>query len=261
MRYPFICRSHLQAIAGVMLIAWFGICMAGMNWPAIAWPSDMQHFSIANTLVVQGMPLQIHGFTASDSPEDLVNLLQQQYGGQLVRTQGAADTIFLGKPEGNGYFINFRIKPAGNQLGSQGEASLTSLSPINAHVQQFETDKSWWMRHLPSGYQLIQHQVSIDPHEQALYLIVAAPFGISTIRRTLANTLALQGFQPESDLSTVKTNDGPLYFSADKRQATVYQSLHGQAKSAVLTLQQSVGSNNVSAIVNMVFTKRLADVE
>jgi hypothetical protein len=227
-----------------------------LNWPTIQWPAAAGRFSIANTLAVQGVPMQLHGFISPLSPHELIAHLQKNYGDQLVKTQQTTDTVLLGKQEGNGFFLNFRIKPAANSSGSQGEVSVAPLAPVPAYAQQFARDQRWWNRHLPYGYRLLQHQVSLDPKQQALYLVIHASASVADMRRVLMRALTHQGLQPGAGGQDSKTDSGPIYFNPADSLPPSYRSLDGHALHGAVTIHpHSQGSH--SAIVNIVFTRRL----
>jgi hypothetical protein len=254
---PLVCAVLAGCYSGISWAA--DMPSAGLpelNWPTIQWPTAARRFSIANTMSVQGVPMQLHGFTSTLPPHELIAHLQKIYGDQLVKTQQTTDTVLLGKQEGNGYFLNFRIKPAANLSGSQGEVSVAPLAPVPAYAQQFVRDQRWWNQHLPYGYRLLQHQVSVDLKQQALYLIIHAHASVADMRRVLTRALMHQGLQPDSGGQDSNSASVPIYFNPSNSLPPSYRSLDGHALNGVVTIHpHSQGSH--SAIVNIVYTRSL----
>lgn len=239
--------------------AWGGVSLPKLAWPAIQWPAGVRHFPIAHTLALQGMPMHIHGFTSNHSPHELAVELQKQYGQQLIPTVQEAGVLLLGKEEGPGYFLNFRIKPGHQSLGSQGEVTLTPTQPIHGYVQQHHDDSRWWGQHLPPSHRLLQYQVSFDSKQQAIYLVIESRGSVTNFERAIASALALQGLQSDaSSAASSHAADGPAYFVRNDQATPHYQSLQGSVQSATVLVNAGQAGGKHSAIVNVVFSREVS---
>jgi len=208
------------------------------DWPRISLPRESTVYPVDDTLVANGVPMQITAFISPLPPEKLLTWFRKAFDSHRVENR-IGQKIVIGQARG-GYYLTVEVEPTRN--GSRGVASVSDLKTANEQREQTRNARDRWLRRLPPGSHIVTETASDNPRRHSELRIYANNQGTSINRDALRDILERDGLvleresradhAPAHATATPSTNALTLYFkgaqgeaiatiSRDDRQRTV----------------------------------------
>jgi hypothetical protein len=222
-------------------------CVFAQNtlpWPDLKLPQSLQLFSAGQNVVMNGLPMRMHGFVSTQSPAALSRSVEESLGKPLVVNK-LGQQIILGRAQGS-HYISIQIEPASG--GSRGVVAVSDLQTALSNKDVTAQEKSYWVQQLPAGTTLSSHIKSLDGVKQSQQLIYSNSLDESFNRDRLKAILKADGLAFERETLV----DEQAY----KKTATAIQGrvlfFKGTNKEAMATLHRQ--ADGLSTIVLNIVT-------
>lgn len=210
-------------------------------WPAPDLPASMQLTAAGQDIEINGLPVQMHVFTAKTSSQELTQSLRQRLGPQLVTNQLGAQTI-LGTPIGpQGHYLTIQIYP----MGAQSKGIVAISQPVQWREKQADSQiqRQHWQNLLPTETALLSHQTSRDHTVQSEQIIYRNPHSLAYNTQHLVRLLHRQGMvlermsqpAPTAHLQHVPSTAQLLFFKGPQQSAVA--TVHDQDRQTYIVLQ------------------------
>lgn len=212
---------RLRCISLLLGIFQAGFASAGTP-PAVVIPRSATPFSVGEEIILNGIPMQIHGFISAEALPLVAHWYRERLGQPLVENR-IDNALILGKAYGD-HFMTVRLEPAGAK--TKGTVSLTDFKAVRDrdtdNAAQYERIKN----QLPTGSRLLSHMSSVDAGRRSQHLIFTNDASEQTNRNALADRLKAQGLKLEreiqaSDAASNSSVEGRvLYFKGNAQEVT-----------------------------------------
>ena len=216
---PRVMRRRLrQAISLRMLIArikhfavllFVGLLVTDVfatDWPRLSLPTQIQTFPIGTELVVNGMPMQLRGFTSTLRASELLDAFRQSLGQPLVESV-IGDKKTLGRAQGN-FYITVQVDGAANanlhateRSGSSGTLSISDLASYASNHEQQKNKSAALLNRLPAGSIINSQMQSEEKGAATTYLVISNPHSEQFNRDALLQMMKTDGYLLEKEFA------------------------------------------------------------
>ncbi len=120
-------------------------------WPEVALPPDAAVIDMGGTVVAQGMPLRMTGFTSSSQPAVVAAWFRNRMAKPLMEDK-VGNKLVLGQPRGD-YYVTIQLEAL-----AQGTRGLLAVSDMKTAMLQraaTQAQQARFMERLPQGSQVI----------------------------------------------------------------------------------------------------------
>ncbi|GAA4029582.1 hypothetical protein [Actimicrobium antarcticum] len=190
-------RSVLKIVAAVTVAATIASpSSADTRWPQPVLPANLDTFSIADQMTVNGLPMRLKGFVSNRRPAEMIDAFRRSLGQPLVDSVVNGKQV-LGRAEG-GFYITVQIEAAG--AGSKGTVAVTDLAAMSSnHAQQQDADTRWRNR-LPAGSVISSQMTSQENGRAARHMVILNSHSESANRDALLRLMTEDGFALEREI-------------------------------------------------------------
>jgi hypothetical protein len=243
-------RSKNTVVLATTIFTWLltQTCVFAQNtspWPDLKLPWSLQLFSAGQNVVMNGLPMRMHGFVSTQSPAALSRSVEDSLGKPLVVNR-LGQQIILGRAQGS-HYISIQIEPASS--GSRGVVAVSDLQTALSNKDVTTQEKSYWVQKLPAGTTLSSHIKSLDGLKQSHQLIYSNALDEGFNRDRLKVILQADGLAFERETLV----DEQAY----KKTATALQGrvlfFKGTGKEAMATIHRQADGQTIT-VLNIVNT-------
>lgn len=238
------------ALSALCLFALQSPASADAAWPQIPLPRNAAAFSVGERMLINGQPLQMKGFTANESRDQLADWFRRSLGQPLVENR-IGNKLILGKPSGD-YYLTVQLESSGNR--TRGLAAITHLKAAAEQYEETRAGTDYWLQRLPSGSRLLSHMSSEDRGKRSRHLVVVNEHSEQANCDNLTALLKEQGLILErlsrpadapNRLSAPSPGDArALFFKGEGKEgmATVARNRQGQTIVVINTVSSTGAS-------------------
>lgn len=246
--------SALGAVRAAGLAAGLGaaLCVssawaqtASRTWPQPRLPGTLQVFDAGQDVVLNGMPMRLHGFVSKQPVPDLVQALRDSLG-QPLMVNRIGGKVVLGRAEGD-YYVTVQIEAA--HRGSRGAIAVSDLQAARAGREDAEREKRSWEQRLPYGTSVVSSMRSLDGMQQARQLIYSNRLGEELNRDRLQTVLEGEGLVFEREMLV----DGQADQGNGRAAGGRVLFFKGTGKNGMATIRGAAGGRTF-VVLNLVST-------
>jgi hypothetical protein len=214
-------------------------------WPDLKLPRSLQLFSVGQHVVMNGLPMRMHGFVSTQSPADLTRSIEESLGKPVVVNKLGQQTV-LGRAQGP-HYITVQIEPASN--GSRGVVSITNLQSAFSNKDVTMQERQRWIQQLPSGTIVSSHLKSLDDLKHSQQLIYNNALDENYNRDRLKTVLQTEGLVFERETLV----DKQAYKGVNSALQGRVLFFKGSGKEAMATIHRQSDGQTVT-VLNIINT-------
>ena len=198
---------------------------AAGDWPTIPLPKESTAYPVDDTIVTNGVPMQVTAFTSPQSQEKLLAWFRKKFEGHRVENR-VGQKIVLGQARGE-HYLTVQIEPTRD--GSRGVAAVSHLKAAYDQREKTRAGRDRWLRQLPSGSRIISETASVNPRRHSEQRVYANAHSASVNRDALREILGRDGLILEREsrvdnatahaTETLPTDARTLYFKGAQGEA------------------------------------------
>jgi hypothetical protein len=172
---------------------------AGVAWPVIAMPPNVQSFPVGEQLVSNGLPMRVQGFVAQNKTAmDVADWFRRSLGQPLMENR-LGGKLILGRAH-EGFYLTVQIEPSGK--GVKGLVAVSDLKSMNESRERFVRDSRGWLNRWPAGSQLLSHITSEDGGRITSQWSIANGHSGSLNRNALVSLMTQDGYALEREATS-----------------------------------------------------------
>jgi hypothetical protein len=222
----------LKVGIAISMFMWLN-CVFATDWPTIAFPSDVKPFSVADSMEVNGITMQVYGYFSRQSVKDLQSWYEKNTT-QKWSISSSGKKQILGTPIDD-FYITIQLEATGLE-GSKAIVSSTKVSQATQGIKDYQQSKAQWLNKLPSGTLIQQLNKSIDNGKQALYLQAYNNKSAQQNEAHIVSTLRQMGYEADKFQTNQKRAASLNTPSADQRGVLLF--LNSKNGEAVLAIKE-----------------------
>ncbi len=198
---------------------------ASGDWPTIPLPKESTAYPVDDTLVTNGVPMQITAFTSPLAQEKLLAWFRKTLDGHRVENR-LGGKIVIGQARGE-HYLTVQIEPTRD--GSRGVAAVSHLKAAYDQRERTQAERDRWLRQLPPGSRLISETASTNRWRHSEQRVYANNHGASANRDALRDILGRDGLileresrvddAPTRAAATLPADARTLYFKGAQGEA------------------------------------------
>jgi hypothetical protein len=243
LQHQFTKKNKLRALIFVVPGLFSTNATAQSDWPNVALPDFVSQFNVGEEINSNGLPMQVHGFLAAKSAENVLDWFRKSLGRPIVESHLGRKTI-LGQANGH-YFITVQVESSGK--GSKGIVAVTDILRMVSNKDQTRSAQERFANALPANSKIL-NQLSSQDGDRVTQQITAINAQTASINRNvLINLMAADGYQVKSDTSqrfNSKEILPPKKISSLQRDSSILM-FEGNEKYALAVLFESTEGGTV----------------
>lgn len=180
---------------------------AAGDWPTIPLPRESTAYPVDDTIITNGVPMQITAFTSPLPQEKLLAWFRRALDGHRVEDR-LGGKIVLGQARGD-HYLTVQIEPTRD--GSRGITAVSDLKAAYDRREQTQAARDRWLRQLPPGSRLISETASTNHRRHSEQRVYANSHDASINRDALCDLLGHDGLILERE---ARADDAPAHAAA-----------------------------------------------
>ena len=214
---------------------------AAGDWPTIPLPKESTAYPVDDTIVTNGVPMQVTAFTSPQSQEKLLAWFRKKFEGHRVENR-VGQKIVLGQARGE-HYLTVQIEPTRD--GSRGVAAVSHLKAAYDQREKTRAGRDRWLRQLPAGSRIISETASANHQQHSEQRVYANAHSASVNRDALREILGRDGLileresrvdnTPTHAAATLPADARTLYFKGAQGEAIATIS-HDENRRTVIVL-------------------------
>ena len=218
-------QARRYCLALLLAVAVTTPAHADGDWPTIPLPKEITAYPVDDTIVADGVPMQVTAFTSPQSQEKMLTWFRKKFGGHRVENR-VGQKIVLGQARGE-HYLTVQIEPTRD--GSRGVTAVSHLKAAYDQREKTRAERDRWLRQLPPGSRIISETASANHRRHSEQRVYANSHSAAANRDALNDILGRGGLILEREsrvddatahaAATLPADTRTLYFKGAQGEA------------------------------------------
>lgn len=189
-RRSFTSWRHHGLLVGALLLTPASSAISQTPWPQIAIPEGIKLSEQGGPISVNGMPLQMRGFTSTAAPARVAALFQQSLGQPLMDNTIGVKRI-LGRSHG-AHYVTVQIEPG--VTGTRGVIAVTELTAAMNNAAIARAADQRLLSRLAAGFHIVSRTATEDNRRSIEHVVLTNTHSVGLNAASVKNMLRIDGF-------------------------------------------------------------------
>ncbi len=220
-------NPHLIAATVCLCGALLAGAACAQTWPVVKAPDGASVQTVANDMVLNGLPARILRFDAKGTPASLLEFYRQQFGPEHVENTLNGSHVIAAR-QGD-HFHTVQLKSTGANTVQATVMTTQVRGGLGRSVVEADTKQL-----MPAASSVLTSMQSRDAGKRSMLLLVANTVGTQANRDHLVRALAERGFRLVSEAAAPGGASVSLMFASSTEEAMVTITDAGRYRSVLI---------------------------
>jgi len=221
---------HHGLLVSALLLTTASSAISQTPWPQIAIPEGIKLSEQGGPISVNGMPLQMRGFTSTAAPARVAALFQQSLGQPLMDNTVGVKRV-IGRSHG-AHYVTVQIEPG--VTGTRGVIAVTELTAAMSNAASTRAADQQLLSRLAAGFQIVSRTASEDNRRRVEHVVLTNTHSVGLNAASVKNMLRIEGFVLERE-TTPGGQSGVDHRPATREATTLFFRKAGSEAVAVIS--------------------------